>query len=136
MALIHEMRAVQAAESSGNPTDVFLLSMARQNLTALMTAIGKMEEYWAGTSYVAQILEKRTPSPALCRIKLTCPRVRLQDVLASRSQDIHLAPGHRAVAPFHDRQGSPKGRCSRHADIAAREHCQERAAKVQPLLAV
>ena len=59
MALIHEMRAVQAVESSGNPTDVFLLSMARQNLTALMTAIGKMEEFWAGTSYVAQILEKR-----------------------------------------------------------------------------
>jgi hypothetical protein len=63
MALIHEMRAVQAAESSGNPTDVFLLSMARQNLTALMTAIGKMEEYWAGTSYVAQILEKRASFP-------------------------------------------------------------------------
>jgi hypothetical protein len=59
MALIHEMRAAQASESTGNPTDMFLVSMARQNFTALLNAVQKMEQYWAGANYVASLLEKR-----------------------------------------------------------------------------
>lgn len=64
MAIIHEMRAVSVAESSGNASDMFLLSMARQNLTALLNAISRMEQYWAGAGYVATILEKRKPNPS------------------------------------------------------------------------
>ncbi|RSH86917.1 hypothetical protein EHS25_003404 [Saitozyma podzolica] len=60
MALIHEMRAAQASESTGNPTDMFLVSMARQNFTALLNAVQKMEQYWAGANYVASLLEKRS----------------------------------------------------------------------------
>lgn len=59
MALIHEIRAVQVAEVQTNASDMFVISMARQNLTALLNAIATMEQYWAGAGYVATILEKR-----------------------------------------------------------------------------
>jgi hypothetical protein len=59
MALIHEIRAVQVAEAHTNASDMFVISMARQNLTALLNAIATMEQYWAGAGYVATILEKR-----------------------------------------------------------------------------
>lgn len=67
MALIHEMRAAQMSASEAaatntagaNPTDVFLLSMARQNFSAVLNAVIKMEQYWAGVSSVSALLEKR-----------------------------------------------------------------------------
>lgn len=64
MALIHEIRAGQVqsnegSEGSTNPTDVFLLSMSRQNFQAVLNAVFKMEQYWAGVTNVSQLLEKR-----------------------------------------------------------------------------
>lgn len=64
MALIHEIRAGQMQASEGsegnsNPTDVFLLSMSRQNFQAVLNAVFKMEQYWAGVTNVSQLLEKR-----------------------------------------------------------------------------
>lgn len=61
MALIHEIRAgqSQSSEGSDNPTDVFLLSMSRQNFQAVLNAVFKMEQYWAGVTNVSQLLEKR-----------------------------------------------------------------------------
>lgn len=66
MALIHEIRAGQMQTSGGdngggnNPTDVFLLSMSRQNFQAILNAVFKMEQYWAGVTNVSQLLEKRS----------------------------------------------------------------------------
>ena len=70
MALIHEIRAGQMQTSGGdngnnnnnNPTDVFLLSMSRQNFQAVLNAVFKMEQYWAGVTNVSQLLEKRLSS--------------------------------------------------------------------------
>lgn len=65
MALIHEIRAGQMQTSggdNGNPTDVFLLSMSRQNFQAVLNAVFKMEQYWAGVTNVSQLLEKRLSS--------------------------------------------------------------------------
>lgn len=67
MALIHEMRSAQMSASEAaasntvgsNPTDVFLLSMARQNFSAILNAVIKMEQCWAGVSSVSNLLEKR-----------------------------------------------------------------------------
>jgi hypothetical protein len=61
MALVHEMRAAQATASDSadsNPPDVLLLSMARQNFSAILNAIQRVEEYWAGASTVSQLLEQ------------------------------------------------------------------------------
>lgn len=44
-----------------NPTDIFLLSMSRQNFQAVLNAVFKMEQYWAGVTGVSQLLEKRKP---------------------------------------------------------------------------
>ncbi|WWD20738.1 hypothetical protein CI109_105214 [Kwoniella shandongensis] len=65
MAFIHESRSLQisASEPNNNPTDILMLSMAKQNLQALVNATQKMEEYWAGANYVATILEKRSGIP-------------------------------------------------------------------------
>jgi hypothetical protein len=78
MALIHEMRAAQAAlsadEGAPNPknTNVFFVTMSRQNVSALLKAIQRLEHYWAGASSVASILEKReSPGPGFKRV-LTC----------------------------------------------------------------
>ena len=78
MALIHELRnghfASSASSEAGNnnnnnggggssgnnPTDIFLLSMSRQNFQAVINAVFKMEQYWAGVTGVSQLLEKRT----------------------------------------------------------------------------
>jgi hypothetical protein len=46
--------------SGNNPTDIFLLSMSRQNFQAVLNAVFKMEQYWAGVTGVSQLLEKRT----------------------------------------------------------------------------
>ena len=48
--------------SGNNPTDIFLLSMSRQNFQAILNAVFKMEQYWAGVTGVSQLLEKRTSS--------------------------------------------------------------------------
>lgn len=45
--------------ANANPTDVFLLSMSRQNFQAVLNAVFKMEQYWAGVTNVSQLLEKR-----------------------------------------------------------------------------
>ncbi|WVQ95649.1 hypothetical protein IAU59_002747 [Kwoniella sp. CBS 9459] len=71
MAFIHEMRSLTiASEGNGtgeganpNPTDILMLSMARQNFQALLNASQRMEEYWAGANYVVNILEKRSGFP-------------------------------------------------------------------------
>ena len=62
MALLHEMRTAEmpTADTNANPTDVFLLSLARQNLSAVLNALWKMEQYWAGVTPVVTILEKRS----------------------------------------------------------------------------
>ena len=44
--------------SGNNPTDIFLLSMSRQNFQAILNAVFKMEQYWAGVTGVSQLLEK------------------------------------------------------------------------------
>jgi len=80
MALIHELRNGHFASSTSsdagnnnnnggssgngggggnNPTDIFLLSMSRQNFQAVLNAVFKMEQYWAGVTGVSQLLEKR-----------------------------------------------------------------------------
>jgi hypothetical protein len=73
MALIHEMKAASLGMSSavsptatfnqqqnqGTATEMFLNSMARQNLHALLKAVMRMELYWAGVTYVASLLEQR-----------------------------------------------------------------------------
>lgn len=58
MALVHEMRAM-TANGTATPGEVFLASLSKQNLSALIRAIGRTEEYWAGAAYVATMLEKR-----------------------------------------------------------------------------
>jgi hypothetical protein len=51
------------AGGANNPTDVFLLSMSRQNFQAVLNAVFKMEQYWAGVTSVSQLLEKsQSPS--------------------------------------------------------------------------
>lgn len=65
MALIHEMRAAQASASDNNGSngncsaDIYFFSMARQNLQALIKAVELLEQYWAGVTSVASILERR-----------------------------------------------------------------------------
>lgn len=59
MALIHEMRAAQASEADGNASELFLVSMTRQNFTTLLKAILSIETNWAGASYVGSLLQKR-----------------------------------------------------------------------------
>ncbi|WWD07292.1 hypothetical protein V865_005389 [Kwoniella europaea PYCC6329] len=67
MAFIYEMRSLSISSSDPtsqtSATDVLMLSMAKQNFQALLNAIQRMEDYWAGAGYVAQILEKRSGSP-------------------------------------------------------------------------
>ncbi|WRT70729.1 uncharacterized protein IL334_007727 [Kwoniella shivajii] len=66
MAFVHEMRSLSISSSdpsSQNPTDVLMLSMAKQNFQALLNASQRMEDYWAGAAYVAQALEKRSGFP-------------------------------------------------------------------------
>jgi len=85
MALIHELRTGHFASagssdtgnnnhgggngngsgSGNNPTDIFLLSMSRQNFQAILNAVFKMEQYWAGVTGVSQLLEKRKSSLCL-----------------------------------------------------------------------
>ena len=86
MALIHELRNGHFASagssdtgnnnnnnsgggngsgSGNNPTDIFLLSMSRQNFQAILNAVFKMEQYWAGVTGVSQLLEKRKSSLCL-----------------------------------------------------------------------
>ncbi|ESK95418.1 pathway-specific nitrogen regulator [Moniliophthora roreri MCA 2997] len=46
-------------QSSGQTEELLLTSMAKQNLSVLIKALGQMEHYWAGVSYVSSILEQR-----------------------------------------------------------------------------
>ncbi|WVR08633.1 hypothetical protein IAU60_005689 [Kwoniella sp. DSM 27419] len=76
MAFIHEMRSLTIASESAemshpNPTDLLMLSMAKQNFSALLNATQKMEEYWAGANYVVNILEKRSGFPASTKRRST-----------------------------------------------------------------
>ncbi|WWC92345.1 uncharacterized protein L201_007300 [Kwoniella dendrophila CBS 6074] len=70
MAFIHEMKSLSisssdpsAPSSNSSATDILMLSMAKQNFQALLNATQKMEHFWAGAAYVAQILEKRSGFP-------------------------------------------------------------------------
>lgn len=90
MALIHEMHSahIQAQHNSERPSptgdgaqaagseggnggnasqasDLFLVSMAKQNFVALLRAISRIESYWAGAGYVATLLEKRKSKTCL-----------------------------------------------------------------------
>ncbi|OZJ04492.1 hypothetical protein BZG36_02667 [Bifiguratus adelaidae] len=59
--------------SEGTPTatNAFLKSVARQNLSALMKALQRMEQYWSGVSYVSEVLEQRISGLDLPRINPT-----------------------------------------------------------------
>lgn len=65
MALIHEMRPGQTAGADGegrsfdNPTSVFFMTMSRQNVSALVKALQRLEHYWAGVGAVTTMIEKR-----------------------------------------------------------------------------
>ncbi|WVQ79789.1 hypothetical protein IAT38_001889 [Cryptococcus sp. DSM 104549] len=66
MAFIHEMRSLQASANDAaqpSPTDILMFSMAKQNFSAILNAVHKIEEYWAGAHYVATLLEKRSGFP-------------------------------------------------------------------------
>ncbi|TYJ53359.1 hypothetical protein B9479_006019 [Cryptococcus floricola] len=82
MAFIHEMRALNATAEPGkpmdpsrdgslhpgsaaapNPTDILMLSRAKQNFSTILHAVYRLEEYWAGAHYVATLLEKRSGFP-------------------------------------------------------------------------
>ncbi|KAK7036707.1 hypothetical protein VNI00_011372 [Paramarasmius palmivorus] len=45
--------------NSGRTAELLLTSMAKQNFSVLIKALGQMEHYWAGVSYVSGILEQR-----------------------------------------------------------------------------
>ncbi|ODN82869.1 hypothetical protein, variant 1 [Cryptococcus amylolentus CBS 6039] len=81
MAFIHEMRALNATAEPGkpmdpsrdgslhpgsaaapNPTDILMLSRAKQNFSTILHAVYRLEEYWAGAHYVATLLEKSASS--------------------------------------------------------------------------
>lgn len=64
LAFIHEMKSSAAgfnlqAERTLQTVDDLLSTLARQNLSVLTKAIQRMEHYWAGISYVTNILEQR-----------------------------------------------------------------------------
>ena len=64
MAFIHEMRTSQSSVTDGNDpnkysADIFFLSMARQNFSALLNALHKMNHCWAGAVSAVNVLEKR-----------------------------------------------------------------------------
>ena len=64
MALIHEMKSTQTYTESNtqvapSSTNVFFVTMSRQNLSALLKALQLIEHYWAGAGDVTNILEKR-----------------------------------------------------------------------------
>ncbi|WVQ70547.1 hypothetical protein IAR50_000066 [Cryptococcus sp. DSM 104548] len=84
MAFIHEMRALNATTEPGNPmdpspsldkslhpesaapsnpTDILMLSRAKQNFSTILHAVYRLEEYWAGAHYVVTLLEKRSGFP-------------------------------------------------------------------------
>ncbi|KAJ6618004.1 fungal-specific transcription factor domain-containing protein [Mycena sp. CBHHK59/15] len=62
LAFIHDIKFsamdVQLSEKPRN-VDILLTSMARQNLSVLLKALARMEQRWAGVSYVRTILEQR-----------------------------------------------------------------------------
>lgn len=95
MALIHEIRAGQMQTSGGdnggnNPTDVFLLSMSKQNFQAVLNAVFKMEQYWAGVTNVSQLLEKRSSSVFL-NLSSSCLSVSVELTSQGREwQDLSL----------------------------------------------
>lgn len=116
MALIHEMHAAQAAantlnrtpppDSEGregggapasNASELFLVSMAKQNFIALLRAISRIEGYWAGAGYVAGLLEKRSGISAPARAKKTFISLPDQGLLRRFKADVRDDP--RNVAP-------------------------------------
>lgn len=134
MALIHEMHAAQAQSNTPNRTpppegtpgsrsgeggggasqasDLFLMSMAKQNFIALLRAISRIEGYWAGAGYVANLLEKREWG--------MCERSLLWDATdrrlghcrsRARQEDVHLATRSRPSAPL---QVQRQGRSAKH----------------------
>jgi hypothetical protein len=111
MALIHEMKAAslgmsssadspstsfsqqQQQSSQGTATEMFLTSMARQNLHALLKAVMQMEVYWAGVTYVASLLEQRELDGCIYSRELTVRRLGLcaNAPSAWSEADVHLA---------------------------------------------
>jgi hypothetical protein len=137
MALIHEMHAAQAQARTRTPTptepelrdgsgpaggashasDLFLVSMAKQNFTALLRAISRIESYWAGAGYVASLLEKR-------ELQIDAADSRFGHRGASAHQeDVHQPPRPGAAAALQDgRARRPAQRGARDRDESAREH--------------
>jgi hypothetical protein len=60
MALVQELGVMSRGNPAVvNPTDMFFVSLARQNFASLMKALCRMGEYWAAVDPVISILEKR-----------------------------------------------------------------------------
>ncbi|KAJ7904949.1 hypothetical protein B0H13DRAFT_2509698 [Mycena leptocephala] len=61
LAFVHDIKssAIDVQLSTPRNVDMLLTSMARQNLSILMKALARMEQVWAGVSYVTTILEHR-----------------------------------------------------------------------------
>ncbi|KAF8057613.1 fungal-specific transcription factor domain-containing protein [Lyophyllum atratum] len=70
LAFIHDMKNTAAgfnlqADKKPQTFDDLLSTLARQNLSVLTKAIQRMEHYWAGISYVSNILEQRAADSSL-----------------------------------------------------------------------
>jgi hypothetical protein len=72
LAFIHEMKSsggefqstralgsAVAEEDDTEATGAFLASLARQNLSVLMRAIQRIEQYWVGMCFISNVLEQR-----------------------------------------------------------------------------
>lgn len=142
MALIHEMHTAQAQARTRAPTptepegrehegrepgggggsashasDLFLVSMAKQNFTALLRAISRIESYWAGAGYVATLLEKREQPIGAADSRLGDRGAR------TRQEDVHQLARPGAAAALQDgRARRPAQRRARDRDESAREH--------------
>ncbi|KAF8151784.1 fungal-specific transcription factor domain-containing protein [Crassisporium funariophilum] len=61
LAFIHEMKIneLMGVQEKAQTVDLLLTSLARQNVGVLIKALQRMEQYWAGVSYVLGILEQK-----------------------------------------------------------------------------
>ncbi|KAL0572139.1 hypothetical protein V5O48_009817 [Marasmius crinis-equi] len=78
----HETPENLKRRESGRTAELLLTSMAKQNLTVLMKALGQMEHHWAGVSYVSGILEERAQGLSGLGISWN-PRARMQKTFIS-----------------------------------------------------
>lgn len=75
------MKTSEYSIGSKSPTaaNTFLMSINRQNLSALLKALHRMEQYWAGVSYVSEVLEQRVSGLNLARDHSKGPFIALPD---------------------------------------------------------